>query len=310
MNYTIAFEILNIDTSEVSYNDITLEYLKKKYHKLALQNHPDKNGNTLESNEKFKQINEAYDYLQKEIKNMSPEDIPTSVDATSSLYTDILQLFMQSMMEGKYNAIISNIVRELVIGVKKISLNLFDGLDKDTLLSIYIFLSKNKFVLHLRTELLEELRNIVIQKYDNVQMYILNPSINDLLDNNIYKLYVNNELFLVPLWYNEMYFDGDGCEIIVNCEPEIPDEIKIDDDNNIYVEYKIDVYQELPVLIINNKEIEINIGSKTFAVAISELKMQTEQYYKIKNKGLTKIKDDVYDVSEKADIIVKFIISE
>ena len=129
MNYTIAIEILNIDTSEVSYNDITLEYLKKKYHKLALQNHPDKNGNTLESNEKFKQINEAYDYLQKEIKNMSQEDIPTSVDATSSLYTDILQLFMQSMMEGKYNAIISNIVRELVIGVKKISLNLFFQFD-------------------------------------------------------------------------------------------------------------------------------------------------------------------------------------
>jgi DnaJ-class molecular chaperone len=107
-----------------------------------------------------------------------------------------------------------------------------------------------------------------------------------------------------------MYFDGDGCEIIVNCEPEIPDEIKIDDDNNIYVEYKIDVYQELPVLILNKKEIEIKIGSNTFVVPISELKMQTEQYYKIKNKGLTKIKDDVYDVSEKADIIVKFIISE
>ena len=58
MNYKKAFEILDIDTNEVNYNDLTLRYLRKKYHKLALQNHPDKNGNTEESNEKFKKINE------------------------------------------------------------------------------------------------------------------------------------------------------------------------------------------------------------------------------------------------------------
>ena len=33
---------------------------------MALQNHPDKNGNTVESNNKFKQINDAYHYLIKE----------------------------------------------------------------------------------------------------------------------------------------------------------------------------------------------------------------------------------------------------
>ena len=57
MDYKKAFEILEIDSN---YNDITIELIKKKYHKLALQNHPDKNGNTPESNEKFRQINEAY----------------------------------------------------------------------------------------------------------------------------------------------------------------------------------------------------------------------------------------------------------
>ena len=65
MNYKNAFEVLEIDISEVNYNDITMEYLKKKYHKLALQYHPDKNGNTSESNEKFKRINESYNYLRR-----------------------------------------------------------------------------------------------------------------------------------------------------------------------------------------------------------------------------------------------------
>ena len=35
MNYKDAFDVLEINAYEVSYNDLTLEYLKKKYHKLA-----------------------------------------------------------------------------------------------------------------------------------------------------------------------------------------------------------------------------------------------------------------------------------
>ena len=39
MNYKDAFKILEIEQNNINYNDISLEYLKKKYHKLALQNH-------------------------------------------------------------------------------------------------------------------------------------------------------------------------------------------------------------------------------------------------------------------------------
>ena len=67
MDIKLALEILEIDDTQINYKNITLKYLKKKYHKLALQNHPDKNGNTIESNTKFKQINDAYHYLIKEI---------------------------------------------------------------------------------------------------------------------------------------------------------------------------------------------------------------------------------------------------
>ena len=74
MDYKKAFEILEIDTNNTNYTDITIELIKKKYHKLALKNHPDKNGNTPESNEKFKQINEAYNFLKREIKNINPDD--------------------------------------------------------------------------------------------------------------------------------------------------------------------------------------------------------------------------------------------
>ena len=151
MDYNKAFEILEIDTINTNYNDITIELIKKKYHKLALQNHPDKNGNTPESNQKFQQINEAYNYLKREIKNIDPtnyNNTEVNEDQTSSVYFDILKLFIKGLLDGKYNEIFINIVQDIVSGYKKISLKLFDDLDRENAINVYLFLSKYKNILH------------------------------------------------------------------------------------------------------------------------------------------------------------------
>ena len=309
MNYKEAFEILEIDMSDISYSDITFEYLKKQFRKQALKHHPDKNGNTIESTEKFKKINEAYHYLKKEMKYLNPEELERDKeDNSSSLYIDILKKFMQTVFVGTYNDILSKIVNDIIIAGKKISIKLFDDLDKDTTLNIYSFLSSNRSILHLNEDILDIIRQIVVKKYNNVEVYKLNPSINDLLNNNLYKLYVNNELFLVPLWHNESYFDCSGSEIIVICEPELSNDITIDDDNNICIKKELCVQDDLSDLIHNNKSIKINMGDKEYEILVSDLKIKREQYYRIKNKGLSKIIKDIYDVSEKTDIIVKIIL--
>ena len=257
MNYKDAFEILEIDFTSTKYEDLSLEYLKKQYRKLALKNHPDKNGNTHESKEKFQQINEAYHYLMREMKHFNYDDIEQDIRgdddlSSSSLYYDILKGFMRTVFEGKYNDILSKIVNDIITAGKRTSVKLFDDLDKDTALNIYTFLSNNRSVLHLSQEILDVIREIVVKKYDNVDVYKLNPSINDLINNNLYKLHVNDELYLVPLWHNESYFDGSGCEIIVICEPELPPNITVDDDNNLIVCHIIDAKNELPEMLINN----------------------------------------------------------
>jgi hypothetical protein len=304
MNYKNAFEILEIDFTHTKYSDLSLEYLKKQYKKLALKHHPDKNGNTIESNEKFKQINEAYNYLKREY-NFEEDFIAENDDLNSSLYCDILRGFMKTVFEGKYTDILSKIVSDIMSAGKKISVKLFDDLDKDTALNIYTFLSNYRSTLHLNQEILDNIREIVVKKYDNVDVYKLNPGINDLLNNNLYKLYVNDELFLVPLWHNESYFDGSGCEIIVICDPELPQGVTIDDDNNICVNKEIYGYSDLINMIYLNESIKVNIGENDYEIPISNLHMKREQYYRIKNQGLSKNKQDIYDVSEKTDIIVK-----
>jgi curved DNA-binding protein CbpA len=302
MNYKTAFEILEIDMSDKKYSDINLEYLKKQYHKLALQNHPDKNGNTKDSKEKFQAINEAYEYLKREINFKEKED-----KSSSTVYVDILQSFLSEIFAGKYNDKFYEIVKKII--VKKIPNKLFKELDKEMAFDIYNFLSKHKNILHISQELLDNLMEIVKKKYEDVmEYYKLNPSIDDLFENNVYKLYVNDQLFLVPLWHNELYFESSESnnfkEIVVSCEPELSNNIKIDENNNLVVKMNFNLI-DLPNLIINDGKLTFNIGKKEFNIPVNKLYMKKNQYYRIKNEGLSKINEnDIYDVSVKSDIVV------
>jgi hypothetical protein len=210
---------------------------------------------------------------------------------------------MKTIFEGKYNELLSKVVNDIITKGKQISIKIFDELDKETTLNIFTFLSTNRYTLNLSQDILEMVREILVKKYDNVQIFKLNPCINDLLSNNLYKLYVNNELFLVPLWYNESYFDSSGSEIIVICDPDLPKNITIDEDNNILTELSIE-HNDL----FNNDSIKFNIGEKTFDIFLSNLYIKREQTYIIKNAGISKQKNNIYDISEKSDIILKITI--
>jgi curved DNA-binding protein CbpA len=324
MDYNTALNVLEIDITELpinTYDKINLKYLKKKYHKLALKYHPDKNDNTQESNDKFKKINEAYNFLiqfseqdyeethEQQNNNYDGYTEDNSLNFNFT-YADILKVFMKGILRGKYSELISKIVGEIVVGYKNISVKLFEDLDKTTCLNIYRFLSKHRSTLHLSQEIIEEIKIIILKKYDNVLTYKLNPTINDLFNNNIYKLCVENKLYLVPLWYNEVYFDSPDGEIFVICEPDLSPNITIDEENNIYVNKEI-VFSDLHNYFANNLNLTIDIGEKVFEIPLEDLYIKKEQYYKIKNKGITKImNDDIYDISEKANIIIKISILE
>lgn len=307
MDYKEAMEILEIDFMDINYINSTL--IKKQYRKLALKNHPDKNGNTIESKNKFQKISEAYHYLKKIIPNNHNENNEEEDYFKSTIYFDLLQNFIKTVFQDNYNDYISLIINEIINTSKKITASLFDNLSKEIVLNIYNFLSSNRNTLNLSNDILLNIREILEKKYDNVEIYKLNPSIDDLLLNNIYKLYINNNLFLVPLWHNESYFDSSNCEIIVICEPELPANIKIDDENNLHIEIMVTINEEFISKILNNENIIIPIGSKQILLPISQIFMKKEQIIRIKKEGLSKIKKDIYDIEEKTDIIIKLIIN-
>lgn len=314
--------------------NLTEEYIKKKYHRLALINHPDKNGNSLESTNKFQEINEAYDFLLKELHTINGSTTNSDTYAqgsnafvsstqskeTNSKYVYLLSLFINSIIEApnswnKYT--IKNIIKEIVTLVaceKNVYLeNIFSELDKDSSLEVYSFICKYKHILHISNDTLEFVSSLIKKKYKNDRVFILNPSITDLLESNIFKLQVDDQLYLVPLWHNELYFDAkslDGGEIIVLCNPELPENMTIDEDNNIHILLDLDGQNLLDLIKkeqgSNSQFVSLLIGTRDFSIPLNKLHMKKEQIYRFLNQGISNvIENDMYNVSNKSDIIVK-----
>jgi DnaJ-class molecular chaperone len=289
------FEIENV-------SNLSQELLKKRYHKLALQNHPDKNGNTPESTQHFQRIQCAYEVLKREISiiNNYTELGEEHVNLNSG-YTAILHLFIDGILKGKYNEFLSNIVKDIVSGCKEISLKLFEDMNKEQSLAVYNFIVKYKTLLRLTDNTLDKVREILLDKYKDMQIYVLNPSINDLFQNNVYKLEIDNKLYFVPLWHSELHFESD---IVVKCNPELPENMEIDEDNNLVITERIPITFSL----LNEKTRIIKIGNNSVELPLDQLFLRPVQTHVLRKKGISKILDaDIYNIDEKADIIIKII---
>jgi len=322
MDLQTALNELEIEITSLTKLD--QDYIRKKYHKMALKWHPDKNKDENASN-KFKKINEAYEYLSNELNIINDSNtfdpFVSSFDyKDSKMYVNILSTFISSIFpidsnnDNFYNEVI-NIIKDIVLNYKEITLSylrkIFEHLDKQKAIDIYNLLYKYKDILYIKGEILELVSLIVKEKYKNDTIIILKPLLKDLLDHNIFKLYVEEKLYLVPLWHNELYFDTGneedgkkGSELIVLCQPVLPDELTIDESNNIYVTKEIHI-DEIKNMIFVNKFVSIELGEKCFSIPIANLHMKKEQIYRLKGQGIAKIlENDIYNIKNKSDIIV------
>ena len=294
MNSTLAREIIGFDENE----PITADELKRKYRRLALQFHPDKNGNSAESAENFKLIHDAYEYLQIHVDSR-PDDEPatTSTSEAGDDYMTMLQRFIESIIQSPN---MSEIIKEIVMnGCKKMSTRLFENMSKDTSMEMLSFISKYRNILHIDQDTIQSVREIILEKYKNDEIYILNPSLDDLLENNIYKLDVEGKIYLVPLWHSEVYFDGSGCDIIVQCIPDLPANMYIDENNALHV----NINAPFNISLLDTQSVLFKLGKESFPLQVQFKKMQTCYLH---NQGISVIDEkNMYNIFPKGGVYVK-----
>ena len=249
-------------------------------------------------------------------------------------------MFIQTIISSNTDSV-KSIIREIVNNCQKISFKLFEGLDKHTAIEIYEFVSKYKGILHISAETIEEVKRVIMDKFKNDQIYVLNPSLDDLFENNIYKLAIFKNTFFVPLWHSELYFEGtkeeeeddngtqcdnvgenveqeeeeeeeeettttknvklEPIEIIVKCIPELPDNITIDENNNLLVRIEVPFSKDL----LFTPYIEVPIGKQVVFIQTNTLLLKKSQPVTFKYKGISQINEhDIYCITKKSDIIV------
>lgn len=294
MDILTACNILEFENTR----GITIEKLKKRYHKMALLNHPDKNANASDSTIKFQQIQEAYEVLKREIFDA---DVGNDTETPEENYGYFAQLFINELIQGKYHEIVMSIIKNILMGCKEISLQILEDVDRDTALYIYDFFAKYRRVFRIDDETLNRIQKILFEKYKNTQIFLLNPRFQDLIDNNVYKLIVNEKTYVVPLWHNELYFEED---IIVKCIPELPENVEIDENNNIHIVLRV----SFAFSLLGMKFLPVVLNNKTLAIPIDKLQFKEVQTYVFLKQGISIINEkNIYDVDSKSDVIITII---
>ena len=297
MNYNIALSILNLK------DNYTLEQLKKSYHLNALKYHPDKNINT--SDDKFKDINIAYNYLYNYYKlktnNIYNFDNNCNNDSVLNIkYGELVYEFIKILCSNNKN---QEHLDEFKSNCAEISLNLLEQLNIEILEDIYIYLTNynnnDNLYFNINDNSLNIIKKKILEKFKDYTVYILTPNINDLLNSIIYKLDINNEIVCVPVWHRELIYNN----CIIKLKPKINHDINIIDGiiyYNYYNKFENIFNQEyITIECLNNIKIPVN-----------KLYIKKYQSYVSYNTGIPIINiNNIFDISNKNNIIININLS-
>lgn len=285
-------------------NVFSLIELKRNYHRLSLKKHPDKN-NSPNATSEFQELKSAYEYLKENMTYFSNNSNENDENSTSIFDFDIFELLnnFTTKINGKHldKSLILNIIDKITRNSALICKELFEGMDKQMSIDLFEYLKKYSDIFNISDDTLNKISEVINDKFKDDEIIKIHPNINNLINDDLYKLDFENTTYYIPLWHHEIIYDlSNDKQLIVNIIPHLDHHISIDDYNNIHIHLTKNIKG-----LITNKIISFNLGEKVFNIPCNELYIKKKQKYVYKKQGITKIDtNNVYDTSKKSDIIV------
>jgi curved DNA-binding protein CbpA len=300
MNLNTAQHILNI---KIPYSK---HELKKAYMNAALKYHPDKSKNP-DANIIFNNVTQAYHYLNDLLdKNIiNREDYKNNED--NSYFSLISQFFSMAFISNDSidTHQVDKLINSLKNDCKEFSLKVIEDFNPETLFKLWDYIIRFKDLFNFSEDTLNKIQEIIKKKLQNNQIFILNPNLNNILNNDTFKLMYEGEQFLVPLWRDFTYFKLNNNDYIyVKTIPNLPDNYYITKINNIY-NLEINYFTNIEYLLKNN--ILIDLPNQKINILTHSLNIKKYQKVIYKKNGIINYNDQL-DIVSIGDIIIHLYI--
>jgi hypothetical protein len=290
MDYYKACKILDLNTAFKSNE------LRHNYYTFALKYHPDRNSSS-EATGDFQEILEAYTYLKK-YSDLTNPDIDNLDKDNHNSYTDLLEQFMTGIIGKNFDT--AKFLPILQNECSKISLEILKQLPKTTTIQLQKFTQQYADILNINSEIVDALNTIVCDNSKDDSIIVLKPTLENLLNDEIYKVNFQNETYCIPLWHHELIYELSNNYLVIECEPILPNYISLDNYNNLYINISTSVST-----LINQTNIDINIGNNKYIVPVKDLYLRKFQRYCINALGISLINTkDIFNVDTRANIFV------
>ena len=284
MDLNRACNILNI-TVPISLSDI-----KKKYYRAALSCHPDRNPDS-NSTAAFQELSDAYNFLCMHLEVEKEEVIEEECS-----YISIIERFIKVMIGQNYD---ENTIHNIINGCKNLSIKAFENIDKNTALKIFGYIELFAEPLKIDKDTINFIKDIIKNKIKDDKLYILNPSLDNLLNGDIYILNYDKDTYYIPMWHDEITYDLSNVSLIVKCIPELPKHMYLDEKNSLHINITTSISK-----LLDHNELSVQVGEKVFDILTCELKIMKFQTYKLHDVGIPLLNtSDVFTFEKKGDII-------
>jgi len=295
-------------------NPVTIENNKKKNKMAALMYHPDKNKSE-DAAEQFCKIQNAYEYLMKYFHldmEWKGDEFTNRSHPSFGSYKDLMFAFLRNIMEDSqrpgdfgggeptHNLLII-VLQKLTQLCELKAFEFIEKLDKELLIKIYDILYRYYTVFGISEDFLLKIRKVLDNKLQNDSCIVLHPSLEDLLDDKVYRLIIDDNIFLIPLWHHELVYDISGADLYVRCFPILPDNVSINENNEIIIRSKYAI-QEL----LQTKNISFNLAGKEYKKLSNILFIREKQKLLISNNGIAHIDtENIYNITKRSCIFAE-----